>query len=269
MNPPVAGTVSWQGNLLTFVPDQPLQPHTKYTVVVAPFATDTWGQMLDGNGDMIPGDSFHASFTTESLPVFAAASDGTRVNAFAEGAPIYLATTDLDIPPGALGFVVLHNRADLVAGVELNDQTNDGPNPVGGAALGANALGSIAVQGEYNVLIDWTGDGVYDPSIDLIDRTGIGFAVLPDCNGNGIVDSEDIAAGTLIDANGDGVPDSCGGCLGDLDGSGTVNVADLLMVIGAWGACTNCPADIAPPGGDDVVNIADLLALISVWGACP
>jgi len=52
-----------------------------------------------------------------------------------------------------------------------------------------------------------------------------------------------------------------------------VNVADLLAVIGAWGACGNpnaCPADIAPaPLGDDVVNVQDLLAVIGAWGACP
>jgi hypothetical protein len=54
-----------------------------------------------------------------------------------------------------------------------------------------------------------------------------------------------------------------------------VNVADLLAVIGAWGACANpnvCPADIAPigsPMGDDVVNVQDLLAVIGAWGTCP
>jgi len=56
-------------------------------------------------------------------------------------------------------------------------------------------------------------------------------------------------------------------------GDGTVNVQDLLAVIGAWGACVdpnNCPADIAPaPLGDDVVNVQDLLAVIGAWGACP
>ena len=55
-------------------------------------------------------------------------------------------------------------------------------------------------------------------------------------------------------------------------GDGTVNVQDLLAVIGAWGACANpndCPADIAPAGGNDVVNVEDLLAVIGAWGACP
>jgi len=57
--------------------------------------------------------------------------------------------------------------------------------------------------------------------------------------------------------------------LGDLDGDGNVNVADLLMLIHAWGECPDpapCAADIAPPiGGDAVVNVDDLLLLINHW----
>jgi len=68
-------------------------------------------------------------------------------------------------------------------------------------------------------------------------------------------------------------------CAADLapapTGDNTVNVQDLLAVIGAWGPCENpnaCPTDIAPIGpplGDDVVNVQDLLAVIGAWGACP
>ncbi|MCI0366107.1 MAG: S8 family serine peptidase [Phycisphaerales bacterium] len=62
------------------------------------------------------------------------------------------------------------------------------------------------------------------------------------------------------------------GCVGDVTGDGVVNVADLLAVIGAWGACAdpeNCAADVAPlPDGDGVVNVADLLGVIGAWGSC-
>ncbi len=64
-------------------------------------------------------------------------------------------------------------------------------------------------------------------------------------------------------------------CTGDIsppEGDGTVNVSDMLALIGVWGACAdpaNCPADISPEGGDDTVNVADLLAMIGLWGACP
>jgi hypothetical protein len=55
--------------------------------------------------------------------------------------------------------------------------------------------------------------------------------------------------------------------LGDITGDGAVNVADLLAVISAWGACgKTCPADIAPaPAGDGAVGISDLLMVISHW----
>jgi len=49
-------------------------------------------------------------------------------------------------------------------------------------------------------------------------------------------------------------------------GDGTVNVADLLAVIGSWGQTGDPPADI---NGDHIVNVADLLAVIGAWGACP
>jgi hypothetical protein len=61
-------------------------------------------------------------------------------------------------------------------------------------------------------------------------------------------------------------------CPGNTNGDNSVNVTDLLAVIGAWGACVdpnNCPADVAPAGGDDQVNVTDLLAVIGAWGACP
>jgi hypothetical protein len=50
---------------------------------------------------------------------------------------------------------------------------------------------------------------------------------------------------------------------GDLDGSGSVDVQDLLILLGAWGPCADCPADL---NGDGVVNIMDLLALLANWG---
>jgi hypothetical protein len=55
-------------------------------------------------------------------------------------------------------------------------------------------------------------------------------------------------------------------CPGDADGNGSVNIADLLMVISNWGQSGLNPADV---NGDSIVNVADLLAVIAGWGACP
>ena len=48
---------------------------------------------------------------------------------------------------------------------------------------------------------------------------------------------------------------------------GTVNVPDLLALLGAWGTVGNHPCDIEV---DEVVNVPDLLALLGQWGLqCP
>jgi hypothetical protein len=53
-------------------------------------------------------------------------------------------------------------------------------------------------------------------------------------------------------------------CPADLDGSGEVDVNDLLILIGVYG--TNDPAGDA--NGDGVVDTNDVLVLLAAWGAC-
>ncbi len=59
---------------------------------------------------------------------------------------------------------------------------------------------------------------------------------------------------------------------GDLNGNGTVDVTDLLSLLGQWG---DCSADPCPPSGglciadlneDDTVNVVDLLIILGNWG---
>ena len=58
-------------------------------------------------------------------------------------------------------------------------------------------------------------------------------------------------------------------CPGDLDGSGTVDVSDLLALLGQWGTCPDppaeCPADL---DADGEVGVLDLLVLLGGWGPC-
>ena len=59
-------------------------------------------------------------------------------------------------------------------------------------------------------------------------------------------------------------------CIGDVDNSGSVNVVDLLALIGAWGACPDpCPPCAADLDDDCEVAVTDLLALLGAWGSCP
>ncbi len=86
---------------------------------------------------------------------------------------------------------------------------------------------------------------------------------MTDCNDNGILDIIDIIDGTSLDLNEDGLPDEC--CTGDLDGNGTVNTNDLLILFANWGPNPLNPADF---NGDGMVGIADLLILFANWGPC-
>ena len=54
-------------------------------------------------------------------------------------------------------------------------------------------------------------------------------------------------------------------CPADLDGSGAVDVSDLLALLAAWGACPACPEDL---DDDGAVGVTDLLELLGVWGSC-
>jgi len=86
-----------------------------------------------------------------------------------------------------------------------------------------------------------------------------------DCNGNGVDDAEDIAAGTSSDCNANGVPDECEEyCLADVSGDCTVDVVDLLAVLGAWGE-TGGQADV---NFDGITDVVDLLLVLSGWGDC-
>lgn len=55
-------------------------------------------------------------------------------------------------------------------------------------------------------------------------------------------------------------------CIGDIDGTGVIDGADLGLLLSAWGDCPECPEDL---NGDCVVNGVDLGVLLSGWGPCP
>lgn len=55
-------------------------------------------------------------------------------------------------------------------------------------------------------------------------------------------------------------------CPADLTGDGSVDVSDLLVLLGAWGECSGCASDL---NGDGFVDVSDLLMLFAAWGSCP
>ena len=56
---------------------------------------------------------------------------------------------------------------------------------------------------------DNPNDSVTEAGFDAVRIERRDCAALPDCNGNGIQDSDDIASGRSLDANNDSVPDEC------------------------------------------------------------
>ena len=103
-------------------------------------------------------------------------------------------------------------------------------------------------------------DGVRVGAALTIDAPDFG-----DCDANGFSDACDIHIDPSLDQDGNGILDQCETVPGDLNADGLVDAADLLILLGAWGACDNpeCPADL---DGDEVVGPADLVILLGNWG---
>ena len=135
------------------------------------------------------------------------------------------------------------------------------PDAMSGDILSFNGL---AISGDRAIISSSrTGDVTGNGSAYIVEGVrGIGG---PDCNNNGIADYCDILNFTSADTNTNDIPDECE-CLADTDGSGLVNVTDLLSLLGGWGPNPGHPADI---NGDGQVNVTDLLALLAAWGPCP
>jgi len=90
-----------------------------------------------------------------------------------------------------------------------------------------------------------------------------------DCDGNGIADAVDISGGAP-DANANGVPDICevDPCPGDITNGGTVDAADLSILLAAWG--TNGQAEFDTDiDNSGLVDGGDLALVLGGWGPCP
>jgi hypothetical protein len=169
---------------------------------------------------------------------------------------------------------------------------NNGPDQISGtpSVEYSNVQGGFAGAGNVNVnpmFVD--ADGADNDPATAVDNDYRLKATSP-CVDAG--DSTVVPADVTVDLDGEarfvdiasapdtGVPEVPGGpvvdmgafevqplplCPADVNGDGSVNIADLLGVIASWGATGNNPADV---NGDGTVNITDLLGVIAAWGAC-
>ncbi len=72
--------------------------------------------------------------------------------------------------------------------------------------------------------------------------------------------------GGYTDGGGNLIVDECPPCtFGDFDGDGAVGSMDLAILLGSWGPCAGCPADV---NDDGQVGPLDLATLLGAWGPC-
>ena len=170
----------------------------------------------------------------------------------------------------------------------------------------AVAYGSISSESNHVDILFNSGDGTFAPpvvyatglqysgvTIEDLDRDGLpdlsvtsSHSLMVMCGfGDGSFDEPQYFArawhDTLADVDGDldldRVGDFATGIMvtfsnacpfGDLNGDGSVDVADLMIVLAEWGPCppppATCPADL---NGDGAVNVPDLLIILANWSA--
>ena len=169
---------------------------------------------------------------------------------------------------------------------------------------GATFSRGLPVSPPFNSLVGWPNQNKIGDYTQMVsDARGaalayaatfngeqdIWFVRVGDCNGNGLHDSEDLAAGTSADCNGSGHPDECEtlsevcGVAGDEDCDGLANCADPDCAGGPGcncdfdgvcespETCESCPADCpsaAPYCGDGVCHTDGGENCVSCPGDC-
>lgn len=146
----------------------------------------------------------------------------------------------------------------------FNDGTGDGP------ALYAGGTFTMTGDGPASRIARWDGS-TWSSLGDGVDDDVFALTVFDD----GLEDAPSLFVGGAFTGEyaGDSFLAKWSGCalpviecLADLDGSGTVDFNDLLVLLGAWGPCkAPCPQDL---DGSGVVDFNDLLELLGAWGSC-
>jgi chitinase len=178
---------------------------------------------------------------------------------------------------------------------------NDGTAPIadwrvewdGGPSVGSLWNGTYTLTGNHAVLVNAGWNGTIAPGASVsIGFTGVGALTenVSNCTVNGAPatvaysgaggggddggdgndhgdgDGDNGDNGNGGDAPGSGASSGPFACVGDLDGDGAVDGADLGVLLGQWGGPASSAADL---NGDRAVDGVDLGALLGAWGECP
>ncbi|MCH7700178.1 MAG: VCBS repeat-containing protein [Planctomycetes bacterium] len=94
------------------------------------------------------------------------------------------------------------------------------------------------------------------------DRVDIGADEAGDCNGNGILDTDDIAEGTSLDCNQDGIPDECDDPFNDCNNNGVLDECDIAEGLSADcngnGMPDECELEANDCNGDSIPDDCDI-----------
>ena len=159
------------------------------------------------------------------------------------------------------------------------------PNQISNASGGTADVAYSCVEGGYagagNIAVDplfedVSGDDfrlqTQSPCIDAGDNTAVPPTITIDLDENprfadipGVVDTG-VGTPPLVDIGAYEVqPPAC--VVADIDGDGSVDIGDFLLVLAQWGPCPpQCLGDV---DGDGEVGILDFLLVLANWGPCP
>ncbi len=210
-------------------------------------------------GNVNPGDPVTMTFSVDSTRFVNSASFPTRGYIVEQSSfTLTLGSTVMSVqhpfPAGEVPYFVIRNNDPAVDGFWVSTNVDF---PLG---VPINQTGSFGpFIGNYSVT--YTGDTLV--SLDILDAVGsddfTGLTVFHWTVNDGPFEP----LGMVIEQLTLSV---AAPCAADLNGSGTVDAADLALLLGAWGSNPGHPADF---NGDDAVNAADLALLLGAWGPCP
>jgi hypothetical protein len=275
------GTLSWPNtwttnfNVFSAV-NAPANPAAFYTA-------QTSGKLIEFT-DSVFYNNLAANAYTEANArgVFNAANNNVQI-ADANGSqlPIKSIVRGGPVAVGSLFMLPvtsLDPRAANSAVTSVGSAPNDGfftpVNYRGGFSPTQNWLCTWSAADAYNLIatpagacvtvVDTDQDGIED-SLDNCPTTANADQADFDADGVGDVcdNCPTIANADQADSNGNGTGDACeNNCPTDFDASGSVDAADLALLLGSWGGTSN---DL---NGDNIVDAADLAILLGSWGPC-
>lgn len=203
----------------------------------------------------VTAHTYHVSGAGTGIPF----QIGVHGPGFGSVSPVLVATPGL--PAGSVAGLI-SGAATALPGVIGAQPYPGAPHVVSISFAGAQtALAGHAASAPPYIVAPGAPPVHINPEITEIFLSG------EDCNANGMDDTIDLLDNDALDTDGNGVIDACEEslCPADVDETGTVDVSDLLAVLGAWGECAGCAADI---DRSEVVDVLDLLAVLAAWGPC-